>query len=203
MKTITITGVNNRYQIKKLLPTISTKTTKKQYEHIINEYPNINNNLYQFNIINDIFTKYKNTISDSNINEDDESVILHKPCDLTILTPIEKLIWNEIKTKLHNYKSQDICHKFNTPNNNIISIINCIELLVTSKIMCVYCLEPCLIIYENIRYPKQWTLDRVNNDMGHTVNNVIISCLQCNLQRKNKNSEKFKQGKQLKLVKIE
>ena len=69
--------------------------------------------------------------------------------------------------------------------------------------MCVYCLEPCLIIYENIRYPKQWTLDRVNNDMGHTVNNVIISCLQCNLQRKNKNSEKFKQGKQLKLVKIE
>ena len=102
MKTITITGVNNRYQIKKLLPTISTKTTKKQYEHIINEYPNINNNLYQFNIINDIFTKYKNTISDSNINEDDESVILHKPCDLTILTPIEKLIWNEIKTKLHN-----------------------------------------------------------------------------------------------------
>ena len=60
MKTITITGVNNRYQIKKLLPAISTQTTKKKYEHIIKEYPDINNNLYQFNIINDIFTKYKN-----------------------------------------------------------------------------------------------------------------------------------------------
>ena len=202
MKTITITGVNNRYQIKKLLPAISTQTTKKKYEHIIKEYPDINNNLYQFNIINDIFTKYTNTISDSNISEyDDDDGILNKPVDLTILTPIEKLIWNEIKTKLHNYKSQDIGHKFNTPNQ-IICILDCIELLVTSKITCVYCLEPCLIVYENIRYPKQWTLDRINNDIGHTRNNVIISCLQCNLQRKNKNSDKFKQGKQLKLVKI-
>jgi hypothetical protein len=200
MKTITISGINNRYQIKKLLEPVSTQITKKKYDQIINQYPDINNITYQFNIVNDIFNKYPN----NNNNNEDDDINVDKSCVIDsniLLTPIEKIIFNEIKIKINNYKSQDVGNKFNT--NNIISIISCIELLVKSQNTCFYCLEPCLIVYQNIRYPKQWTLDRINNDIGHNTNNVVIACLQCNLQRKNKNSDKFLQGKQLKLVKIE
>lgn len=201
MKTITITGINNRYQIKKLLQPVSTQITKKKYDQIIHQYPDINNITYQFNIINDIFNKYHTNLNIHDLSDDNNistSVVID--LDSNLLTPVEKIIFNEIKLKINNYKSQDVINKFNT--NNIISIISCIELLVKSKNTCFYCLEPCLIVYQNIRYPKQWTLDRINNDIGHNTNNVVIACLQCNLQRKNKNSDKFLQGKQLKLVKI-
>ena len=52
-------------------------------------------------------------------------------------------------------------------------------------------------IFEKIRENKQWTLDRLNNYDEHTNQNTIISCLKCNLQRRRKNSEKFKFTKQL------
>ena len=54
-----------------------------------------------------------------------------------------------------------------------------------------------IFIFEKIRENKQWTLDRLNNYDEHTNQNTIISCLKCNLQRRRKNSEKFKFTKQL------
>jgi hypothetical protein len=188
MKTITITGINNRYQIKKILNQGSTPITKKKYNNIIKQHPTIVEITSQYNTLNDILTKYNsNPIEDttqSNIS----------------LTPIETIIINEIKIKIHSYKSQDICNNFNT--DLVISLIPCIELLIKSNHQCYYCNEPCFIFYEHIRYPKQWTLDRIDNSTGHQLNNVVIACLKCNLQRKNKNSNKFLQSKQLKLVKL-
>ena len=201
MKTITITGINNRYQIKKLLKSDGPPIPKKNYERILNEYPNIDDVVYQCNIINDILIKYNNSNIVDVAEATDKSTVVVSEFNVNLLTPIEKIIFNEIKNKLHSYKSQDICNKFNT--TNIISVISCIELLVKCNNICFYCLKQCVIFYKNIRYPKQWTLDRINNDIGHDFNNVVISCLECNLQRKNKNSDKFLQGKQLKLVKIE
>ena len=56
---------------------------------------------------------------------------------------------------------------------------------------CYYCRCPVLLTYNNIRDNRQWTLDRLNNDKGHNTNNVVIACLQCNLQRGVKNNKKF------------
>ena len=36
------------------------------------------------------------------------------------------------------------------------------------------------------------TLDRLNNNDIHSNNNTIISCYKCNIQRRTKNSDKFK-----------
>ena len=47
---------------------------------------------------------------------------------------------------------------------------------------------------------KQWTLDRIDNDQGHTYDNVVIACLECNLQRRRTNSDKFLFTKQMKIV---
>jgi hypothetical protein len=48
---------------------------------------------------------------------------------------------------------------------------------------------------------RQWTLDRVDNEEGHTDNNVVLACLACNLQRRTMDAERFKYGKQLRIVK--
>ena len=58
------------------------------------------------------------------------------------------------------------------------------------------------MLYQNIFEKKQWTLDRINNNQGHNTDNVVISCYECNIKRGNMNSERFKRGKEIKIVKI-
>jgi hypothetical protein len=58
-----------------------------------------------------------------------------------------------------------------------------------------------LLLYENNREEKQWTLDRLDNAIGHTKDNVVISCLKCNLERRCLNDEKFLFTKQMRLIK--
>ena len=43
----------------------------------------------------------------------------------------------------------------------------------------------------------QWTVDRIDNSIGHDIDNIVISCLKCNLQRKTRSADKFAQTKQL------
>ena len=48
---------------------------------------------------------------------------------------------------------------------------------------------------------EQWSLDRIDNSIPHTNDNVIISCLKCNLQRRCQNKDNFLFTKQLKIEK--
>ena len=59
------------------------------------------------------------------------------------------------------------------------------------------------ILYEISREMKQWTLDRIDNNIGHNYDNIVISCLDCNLKRRLKNKDSFLFTKQLKLTRIE
>jgi hypothetical protein len=47
---------------------------------------------------------------------------------------------------------------------------------------------------------QQWTLDRIDNDVGHNADNVVVSCLECNLKRGTMDSDRFKYGKQIGLT---
>ena len=40
---------------------------------------------------------------------------------------------------------------------------------------CIYCSEEVFILYERVRETKQWTLDRINNDIGHNSGNLVIA----------------------------
>ena len=62
---------------------------------------------------------------------------------------------------------------------------------------CYYCKDNVQLIYEFVREPKQWTLDRIDNSHGHNRNNVEISCLRCNLRRRIMHHERFVFTKQL------
>ena len=110
--------------------------------------------------------------------------------------PEKKFILRELNAKLNSYKHQDIKKDFHE-EANLITLDNIIEKLVSCKLKCYYCNNKLVIIFDKVRDNDQWTLDRINNYDEHTNNNTVISCLQCNLQRRRKNSEKFKFTKQL------
>ena len=103
-----------------------------------------------------------------------------------------------MERKLNGYKNQD---KKKKKTDKLITYEECLEKLVISKLKCYYCKENCLIAYENVRENTQWTLDRINNDIGHSKDNVVICCLKCNLKRGTLNDEKFKFTKQMKIIK--
>jgi len=112
------------------------------------------------------------------------------------------LYQTEIKKKLTGYKAQDKKKTF-FDINYFISLQNTIELLVKSKLFCYYCKKSVFVLYENIRDPKQWTLDRIDNEQGHNTDNCVICCLECNLQRRTLDDKKFKFTKQFKIIKKE
>lgn len=102
----------------------------------------------------------------------------------------------EIKKKLSGYKHQDII-RGRYENDKFISLEQTVEKLLCSKLACAYCKCKCDIIYD-FRNTAQWTLDRICNDEGHNTENVIISCLKCNIKRGTMDHGRYKKGKQLK-----
>ena len=86
----------------------------------------------------------------------------------------------EIDKKIASYKTQDI--NKNKYDDNNITQEQTIEKLVCSKLKCYYCKCKMLIFYNKVRDMEQWTLDRIDNNLPHSEQNVIICCLRCNLQ---------------------
>ena len=106
----------------------------------------------------------------------------------------------EIRKKISGYAQQDK-RKDMFDKLNIITNKQCLEKLVISKLSCHYCKSNIFILYNSVREKKQWTLDRINNDIGHIFENVVISCLECNLQRRRTDMKKFEFTKSLKILK--
>ena len=48
---------------------------------------------------------------------------------------------------------------------------------------------------------EQWSLDRIDNDYGHNHDNVVISCLECNLKRRCIDMNKYKESKKFRYIK--
>jgi hypothetical protein len=110
-------------------------------------------------------------------------------------------VYQQIHIKQSGYKAQDM-HKGLYSPNEFIQFDEIVELMKTSNLICYYCLEPTQLIYEHVREPKQWSLERLDNSFGHNTNNVVIACLQCNLRRKTMCSDKYVATKQTVFVKV-
>ena len=105
-----------------------------------------------------------------------------------------------LKKKLAGYKQQDIKKTYDE-YANFITLTAIIEKLVLCNMKCYYCNNNTLILFKNVREQSQWTLDRLNNYDEHSNANTVICCLKCNLQKRRKNSTKFKFSKLLNIVK--
>lgn len=109
-------------------------------------------------------------------------------------------IVREIKKKHSSYKSQDK-KKNRYDEEQHITYEELLHKLHECKLKCYYCQSDLCLIYKQKNEQKQWSLERFDNNLGHYGSNTCISCLQCNLQRRNENHEYFKFGKQLKVLK--
>ena len=112
-----------------------------------------------------------------------------------------EFVINQIRRKISGYKAQDI-DKSLLNLDKLVNVDTVIELLHQCENKCYYCKESVQILYEMVREPKQWTLDRLDNAYGHNNDNVVIACLSCNLRRKTMYHERFVFTKQLTITKI-
>jgi hypothetical protein len=63
--------------------------------------------------------------------------------------------------------------------------------LIDELLTCVFCNIQVKLLYDKVRDDAQWTLDRIDNDLGHSDANTRIACLKCNLQRRRLDYDKF------------
>jgi hypothetical protein len=112
---------------------------------------------------------------------------------------ISKLI-SHIKNKLYNYRQQDIIKK-KIDENNFVNFEETIKLLKMSNLKCCYCSCEVYILYERVREMKQWSLDRIDNNIGHNTGNLVIACLECNLKRRRTNKDAFMFTKNMVIIK--
>ena len=109
---------------------------------------------------------------------------------LNSLNLMDDSLRSKLNNKIYSYKQQDIKRNLFC-KTKIITINEVIQKLKNCKLNCHYCSKEIKIIYRVVRDPLQWTLDRIDNDIGHTNINTIISCLHCNLKRRRIKKEHF------------
>jgi len=141
----------------------------------------------------------KNSTVKTSLNEKSQIELLNK-LYLEEEYDGKKFMQSEVERKINSYKNQDVKKK-KYDENKFIKYEECLEKLVISKLKCYYCKKNCLVYYENKLEKQQWTLDRLNNDIGHETDNVVICCYKCNIKRGRIDDKKFKFTKQLKIIK--
>ena len=190
MRAIHITGKHNIDKMNKL-DDYNYKSIRKRMLEVDEEI--IVNHTKQMDIIREMFLAEPVGLA--------EPISLAEPVLHQKIPNIQSLFKSELVYKIQGYKGQDIKKNIHQPDT-LINLENVMEKLVASKLRCVYCSKPVFILYKNVREPIQWTLDRVDNDLGHTYENTCIACLKCNLQRRLIDNDKFTFTKKLKLKKL-
>jgi hypothetical protein len=113
-----------------------------------------------------------------------------------------KIVLQEINKKIYGYRQQDVIKKL-LNDDKFINLPSIIEKMVDCELKCYYCCGEMNVLYDISRESKQWTVDRINNNLGHNVDNFYIACLECNLKRRCRSDDKFLFTKQMKLVKVD
>jgi len=175
IKKIIFTGTTTKYQMKKVDSAKDKKEKKKKVE----------TNTWDLN--------------EEELSFEPQLEILKSICDQKpekSLNKLTKIIVNHIKTKLSSYKHQDMLKNiFLEPD--FVTFDYIIDLLNSCELKCHYCACETYLLYEFVREMKQWSLDRINNDIGHNKGNLVIACLECNLKRRRTNKDAFFMTKNL------
>ncbi len=136
---------------------------------------------------------------------------LKKNMDVSIIeetSKVDNIIFKEvcrelrrqIQNKISSYKMQDI-HKKKFDTDKFVNLEFVISLLYEKGLKCFYCKESVYLFYNFVRENKQWTLERIDNNSGHNMDNVEIACLLCNLRRRTMYHERYVFTKQMNIVK--
>ena len=142
----------------------------------------------------------KNQLWMENIKEDELKVeyqyIVLTDLISDINTEKTKLLKKLIKEKISGYKHQDVLKK-KLDNEQFIKLEDILKILEKSKLKCYYCKKDVMLFYCFAHDLEQWTLERIDNNLGHNNGNLEISCLKCNICRRTMQCEKYKFTKQV------
>jgi hypothetical protein len=119
----------------------------------------------------------------------------------SLLLKNDEVVTKSIDKKILCYKYQDIKKKIHDINT-IISFQEVKDKLINCDFKCNYCNKIVKVLYKIVRDPLQWTLDRIDNKKNHSNENTLISCLKCNIKRRNINKDSFEFTKNLVIVKM-
>ena len=175
-KKINITGTANRYQMKKL--TNEKCDDNKFKKRVESEKWAFSEEHYKYE--NQIIMI--NDISNNNINE------------------VSKIAIQQINRKIYSYKQQDIIKKL-LNEQKFLTFESIINKMNECELKCRYCKKEMDVLYDISREKTQWSVDRIDNDKGHNIDNFHLACLDCNLKRRRRTDEKFLFTKQLNIVK--
>ena len=179
-KIINITGTNNKYHMKKLIS--EHKTTKEIKKRVSTEKWSFEKEhfdyLNQFQMITDISSNNLNYIND-----------------------VSKIAIQEINKKISGYKQQDKIKKI-LDEDKFLTFESIINKMLECELKCRYCKLEMNVLYDISREMTQWSVDRIDNDKGHNIDNFHLACLECNLKRRRRTDEKFLFTKQLNIVKV-
>lgn len=114
---------------------------------------------------------------------------------------VSKIVIQQINRKIYGYKQQDIIKKL-LNEKEFITFESVINKMIDCELKCYYCSTEMNVLYDISREMKQWTVDRIDNDLGHNLTNYYLACLECNLKRRRRSDDKFLFTKQMKLVKL-
>ena len=180
-KIINIEGTNNRYMMKKFIKTnkLNEKKIKKRIE---SEKWSFSNEYFEYE--NQI--KMMNNIFNNNYQYVDE---------------ISKIANQQIHKKINSYKHQDIL-KNRLNKIKLITFESVVNKMIECQLKCRYCNGSMNVLYDISREMKQWSVDRIDNEVGHNIDNFHLACLECNLKRRRRTDEKFLFTKQLNLIKM-
>ena len=179
-KTISISGIHNKRQIKNLNSEPGAiKIAKKRVQSEKWSFSNENfEYLNQLQMVKNIFN------NEFRHNDDD----------------VSKIALQEINKKISGYKQQDrIKKRYDEPQ--FLTLESVIIKMVECELKCRYCRGEMDVIYDISRESRQWSVDRINNDLGHNLTNFHLACLECNLKRRRRTDEKFLFTKQLNIIK--
>jgi hypothetical protein len=115
-------------------------------------------------------------------------------------SPLFRCVRQQLDRKIYGYKTQDL-EKSLYSETEFVDFPRIMELFLECEMKCYYCKQIVLLLYEYVREPRQWSLERFDNKFGHNKNNVTIACLNCNLRRRTMYPERYVFTKQLHITK--
>jgi len=179
LKKISITGTNNRYKVNQLIA--EHKAEKKVKKRIPCE---------------------KWTFPCEQFEHSNQLKMIKEICNnnFAYFDNVSKIAIQEINKKIYGYKQQDALKK-RYDEENFLTFESVIHKMIECDLKCRYCQSEMNVLYDVSREMRQWSVDRVDNDLGHNIDNYHLACLECNLKRRRRTDEKYLFTKQLNIVK--
>ena len=98
---------------------------------------------------------------------------------------LRKELVEKIERKIDRYNSSDAkyCRAVQPESNEPLTSQWVIDRLLAQKNECCWCNKQLLLVNYRPYDPDQFSIDRLDNKLGHTQDNCVISCYKCNADR--------------------